>query len=692
MTPADQKQDATDEARKVKSMSAELGIDDILVEPGAEWADEPYRSGFTLRTIIGAFFIGFVMLPGLIYMGLVVGSNIGSGAQWVTVLLFLEIARRSYQRLTRQELMIINYMASSLTGMAGGIMLSGGVFASLIWQQYLKQSEAFRSFNLTDRMPRWFSPEIATLLDRSFFMEAWIPAIAVALLGMLLYKVQFFGLGYILYRVTSDVEKLPFPLARVAAEGSTALAEAGEDRKQSWRWSVFSVMAIVGIVWGFLYMGIPSLSGVLFGTRVNLIPIPFIDLTPYTESFLPSSALAIAFDLGLVLAAFVIPWRVVVGGSVTCIICQVILPPIFYRLGIHRQWQPGFGALDTQIANSLDVWMSVGIGAAISVAVTGIWFAIKHSRKTRGSRGGWDWKALRNPPAGRGDYSIALAVGFFVFSSIGFVVLVHGMINLGWFGGTPKPRADWFPLWILCVFSFLWTPINSYINAKLAGIGGSSVSLPFVREGSFLLSGYRHPDIWMAPIPLNDFSFAAGLFKQLELTRVKFSSLVRVEILSTLVLAAAGLLYWSYIWKLGPVPSGEYPFAQEMWPFIAKNTALWCSALGEGNNQVLSAIRGDLVIGSAAGFTALFAVFGWLGIPAAFYYGAVGGVGQFPHVAITMLIGLFIRLAVARKLGADNLRRYAPVMLTGFAAGFGIAGMIVVGIVLLKTAVTALAY
>lgn len=692
LKPASSAASAADEAENVRRMSAELGIDDILVEPAADWANEPYRTGFTLKTVLGAFFIGFVMLPGLIYMGLVVGANIGSGAQWVTVLLFLEMARRSYQKLSRQELMIINHMASALTGMAGGVMLSGGVFASLIWQQYLKQSEAFRSFNLTEQMPSWFSPELAPLLDRNFFMEAWIPAIAVALLGMVLYRIQFFGLGYILFRLTSDVEKLPFPMARVAAEGSTALAEAGEDRKESWRWSAFSLMAIVGIIWGAIYMGIPSISSVLFGTRVNLIPIPFLDLTLQTESFMPSAAVAVAFDLGLLLSAFVIPWRVVVGGSVACILCQVLLPPLLYKAGIHRQWQPGFGALDTQIANSLDLWMSVGIGAAISVAITGLWFAVKHSLRNRSGRSGWNWAALWNPPEGRGDYPVWVAVVLFFVAGSGFVLLVHGMINLGWFGGGRKPESEWFPLWILAVFAFLWTPINSYINAKLAGIGGSSVSLPFVREGSFLLSGYRHPDIWMAPIPLHDFSYAAGLYKQLELTRIKFTSLVKVELLSMVVLTVAGLLYWAYIWKLGPVPSDDYPFAREMWPFLAKNTALWCSALGEGNNQVLSAIRGDIVCGSAAGFTALFAVFGWFGIPAAYYYGVVGGVGQFPHVAITMLLGLGLRVLVARKLGVDNLRRYAPVMLTGFAAGFGIAGMIVVGIVLLKTAITSLVY
>jgi hypothetical protein len=247
-------------------------------------------------------------------------------------------------------------------------------------------------------------------------------------------------------------------------------------------------------------------------------------------------------------------------------------------------------------------------------------------------------------------------------------------------------------LWVLWFFALLWTPVNSYINAKLAGIGGQTVSIPFVREGSFVLSGYRHPDIWMAPIPLHDFSYAATLYKQLELTRVKFSSLVKVEIVSLIVLTIAWLFYWSYIWRLGPVPSDDYPFAREMWPFMAKNAALWTSALGEGNNQVLSAIRPGIVFGSAGIFMALFAVLSGAEIPLAYYFGAVGGVGQFPYIAVTLLAGLFLRFAVARRLGADKLRRYAPVMMTGFAAGFGIAGLLVVGIVLLKSAITALVY
>lgn len=671
-----------------------LGIGDIRSDVTDAWQDEPFQSGFSARVVAGALFIALVMMPGLIYMGLMVGTNIGSGAEWVTVLLFLELARRSYQALKRQELIVIHHMAVTLTGSMGGIMLAGGVFANLIWQQYLKQSDAYRNFNLTDQMPRWFSPPIEVLRDRTFLSEAWVPAIVVALLGLVLYRMQVFGIGYLVFRITSDVERLPFPLARIGAEGATALAESGKDERESWRWNVFSLLGIVGAVWGLLYMGIPAISAALFGTRVALIPIPFLDLTPYTQGLMPSAALAVGFNLALVLVAFVIPWRVVVGTAASCLLCQVALPPFLYRWGIHRQWQRGFSALDTQIANSLDLWLSVGIGAALSVAVTGVWMAARTTRQARreGRGAGYDWRALRHPPEGRGDFPFWLSFLLFLVSGAGYILLVNGIVNLGWLGGAPKPPAERFPLWILCAFAFFWTPVNTYIHARLAGIAGQQMSIPFVREGSIFLSQYRHPDIWVAPLPVNDFGYVSNLFKQLELVRVRFTSLVQVELLSIAVLTLAGFLYWTYLWSLGSIPSEAYPYAQEMWPFFAKNQALWASALGEGNTMMQDALNWKIVAGSAAGFCGLFAALSAGGIPLAYYFGAVGGVGQFPYIAVTMLVGLGVRYAVARRLGTENVKRYAPVMMAGFSAGFGIAGMLVVSIVLIKAAVSALAY
>ena len=72
-----------------------------------------FEDGFTLRTIIGVLFISLIMTPGEMYLGLVTGGSLGSAAQWVTVILFLEVAKRSFSSLKRQEIYLLVYVAGA---------------------------------------------------------------------------------------------------------------------------------------------------------------------------------------------------------------------------------------------------------------------------------------------------------------------------------------------------------------------------------------------------------------------------------------------------------------------------------------------------------------------------------------------------------------------------------------------------
>ena len=106
-------------------------------------AGEPrkFEDGFTIKTVIGALFIAFIMLPGGMYLGLVAGQDLGPAAEWVTIVLFAEIARRSFMPLKRQELYILFYTAVALAHMQlGALGISGGPFGGLIWEQYYIQS------------------------------------------------------------------------------------------------------------------------------------------------------------------------------------------------------------------------------------------------------------------------------------------------------------------------------------------------------------------------------------------------------------------------------------------------------------------------------------------------------------------------------------------------------------------------
>ena len=179
--------------------------------------------------------------------------GVGAAAQWVTVILFIEVAKRANAKLSRPQLFVLFYMSGSIVGQA--------VYGNLLWNQFLVRSDAAVSQGLSSLFPKWYAPIDPSAYDhRSFFQAAWLPA-----LGLFVFR-QFFGkldntvLGYGLFRLTSDVEKLPFPLAPIGAQGITALADdldGKEKTESSWRWRVFSIGAALGMVFGALYMAFP---------------------------------------------------------------------------------------------------------------------------------------------------------------------------------------------------------------------------------------------------------------------------------------------------------------------------------------------------------------------------------------------------------------------------------------------------
>src|SRR5438132_8407429 len=79
-----------------------------LLPPPDHWED-----GFGVKAMIGGLFVGLIMTPASMYMQLVVGADIGPAAQWVTIILFIEVARRAFTILKRPEIFVLYYMAGA---------------------------------------------------------------------------------------------------------------------------------------------------------------------------------------------------------------------------------------------------------------------------------------------------------------------------------------------------------------------------------------------------------------------------------------------------------------------------------------------------------------------------------------------------------------------------------------------------
>jgi hypothetical protein len=297
-----------------------------LMAPPDHWDD-----GFGLKAMIGGLFVGLIMTPASMYMSLVIGPNdMGPAAQWVTIILFIEVARRSFTVLSRPEIFVLYYMA-------GASMVSS---SGLLWNQFLVNSESMRQFGLADKIPPWVAPNSPDVLGtRSFFNPAWYAPIGLMILGQFLQRVDNFGLGYVMYRLTSDVEKLPFPMAPVAAQGITALADASGG-KETWRWRVFSFGAMLGMAFAVVYVALPSISSALLGESISIFPLPWKDLTSNTESFLPAVPMILSFNLGLLISGMVLPYGAMVGSFIG-LVCCIIANPILYKTGVPAQLGAG---------------------------------------------------------------------------------------------------------------------------------------------------------------------------------------------------------------------------------------------------------------------------------------------------------------------------------------------------------------
>jgi hypothetical protein len=639
-----------------------------------------FQEGFTFKTFLGALFIALFMLPGGMYLGLVAGQGVGDAAEWVTIVLFAEVARRSYQTLRRQEIYILYYIAASLTVVVNADRgLGGGPVANLVWNAYFATTPSAKA--IAHQIPTWAvpRPESAAIVHRELWNQAWWTPLLLLAITEFCGRLSWMGMGYALFRITSDIEKLPFPMAPVAASGATALSEAGTE---GWRWGIFSTGAVVGMLFAIFYIALPVVSGVLTGHSFEIFPIPFADFTPSTETVLPAAVIGVSFSLGNVLTGFVLPFEIVAGAALASVLSMIVANPILYHFGLLPDYHFGANSFVAKLTVDMDFWLSIGIGVNIAVGILGIALVVKafseagkHRRESRFSL---------SPPPGRGDVPIWIAIGAWLVATAVQVVLCRLLVPT-------------FPVWILLVFGFLWSPLNSYISARMYGLSGRGVAFPYLKEASIVAARYPRVDVWYAPIPIADYGATAQRFREVELTGTKLTSLVKAEFAMFVLVSVASFGFWAFFWNSNALPSATFPYAQRFWPIQAQLQAVLQQInLPHGGGQTnwfLRAIRPDYIGYGTVGGLLCYGLFSFLKLPMLFFYGFAGGIGLFPANTAPQLLGAwFGRRYMSKRYGAENWARYAPVLLAGFSCGTGLVSLLAISLALLAKAVAKLPY
>ncbi len=661
------------EVRNRVSGDKELDLYRSLLEEPTE-----FKNGFTWVSVAGAFFCGLLMMPGTIYLSLITGGGIA--ASWVTLIIFSEVTRRAMKSLSRQELVVLLSVA--------GAMSTGGPIADLIWRQYLIRSDAVRDMGLLGQFPSWYAPQPGSeaLLTRNLFHVDWLMPIALMVFLSVIGTLRSFTLGYFFFRITSDIERLPFPFATVGAQGAMALAEAGE-KKATWKWKVFSLGAFLGLGFAAVQLGIPLLTGAFLTKPVMLIPLPWYDMTTLTESILPATPFGMVIDLGLVLTGMLIPFSAVIGTA-SGILLTLVMNPLLHKLGVLTRWQPGMDTISTTFNNSLDFWMSFSLGVTFGIAVISIYQTVRdfvrnmrRIRKERKEQTSLTARAEKiwDTPPGRGDFSPWLAVALYGFGSLLVIGVSHMLV----------PR---FPVYFLFLFTLLYTPLMSYVDARLSGICGLTVDIPLVKEAAIILSGYKGIDIWLAPIPVGQYAGQVSGFRSTELTGTNFFSNIKSYALTMPLGFILSFLFWAFIWKSGAIPSDLYPYAQKMWELNAKNTVLLYSSTlpTEGVKPLFFQALHPAVMGGAFSFSLItYFILSAFSLPVMAVYGFVQSVGHMPHSFMLIIVGALLgRFHLRKRFGEKRFLQMVPVLLAGYGTGVGLVALIGVAVNLIVSAVS----
>ncbi len=634
---------------------------------------DSFEDGFSLSSLLGTLFLALVMIPGCLYMQLIAGAGIGPAAQWVTVILFIEMAKRANARLSRAQLFVLFYIA--------GLVVSANVHSTPLFRQFLVRSEAAVSFGISSLIPAWVAPtDPDAYVTRSFFQLVWLPAIGLMVFTMFFGQLNQAILGYGLFRVASDIEKLPFPMAPVGAQGIVALAEEVEGTSEgstgtTSRWRLFCIGGAIGMAFGSIYMALPTLTGAILGTTMSVLPIPFTDWSEYTKGILPATPTGFCFDLGTVVSGMILPYYAMLGSFIGMVLTY-IANPLLYKFNVLNLYEPGDKTVEICFKNQIDLYFSLSIGLALAIAAIGVAAVFRREAKDKREH------VSTEVPKGRGDIPNWLMISFYFISTSLYIAIS------GWL-------IDWHPIvmLVLVFYGFIYTPMISYVTARLEGLAGQVVEIPFIKEISFIISGYKGVAIWFIPVPMANYGGQTVFYRQAELVGTKFTSLWKSNLILMPIVIAATIGFSSFIWSLAEIPSYVYPYTQEMWDMEAKNACLlFSSTLGEYSpfEKALSAPK--VATGFGVGMCVYWALAAF-NAPVMLFYGLIRGIGSIlPHMVIPQFIGALIgRYYFQRKYGAE-WRKYVPVLGAGFFVGGGLVSMLCIGIVFLFKSASSLPY
>jgi len=627
-----------------------------------------FKSGLTLRTILALLLSSAIFMPVGAYLSMTSGAGLAGAHAYIVLILFIEIASIVGSPLTKQEVFLILVMMQ-----VGTI----GMF-DFIYRQYLVTSPIGWSFidpytkkPVPEVIPSFYVPNWKYIeFSRTYLASVWLLPVTLTIIMTVLNVLAEMALTIICSQLYIATEKLPFPLAEIPGEIVNTLTD-----RRSRKMEVFTMAMLAGGIYSFILYGIRGIALGLWNVNLQLIPVPWVDLTTGLfgiEKYLPGAALGIATDPIAWVSGFLIPFPALVymliASILTWIIGNNLALTVFSSIFPEwkSEWTYGMTMSLVLQRSTLRVWIMPTIGVTLAIATLTL---VKHRKViVKGLASLWKITGVERLP-GLPSLPIVLAV---YFSSTILSVLIF------------KFFVPDFPLIPALIVSVVFSFINAVIGTRALGETGVAVSIPYVWPATIFLTGYEKIDAWfLSPV------IAGGTtpgwvqtIKVAQLTETRLMDFFYAYVFAFIFDLIFGLIYANLFWAIAPIPSTTYPYTLISWPVSVINQLVWATKQVFRINlnvglfffvlTIIVGVLGDLI-------QSMFSVpFSLMGLAA--------GMSTLPAYTIPLFISGFLgNFVFPRIFGKERWDQNKAVIVAGIATGNGIViGVVTVLVLLVK--------
>jgi hypothetical protein len=610
-----------------------------------------FRSGLTWRVVAALVAAALFFVPINLYLNLVTGGSVATAALYVIAILVTELARMGAKPLSSSEVFLL-YAGTGVT------VASLTPYYWLVYRAFFVNSPFTFAFSIDGLplpylVPDWLAPPYGSpaYALRTLFNPAWAKPMAVATLFFALTVAADVGLGILLSYVMVEVEKLRFPFAYVDGALIEVLTERRSEHVRAF---------LAGFYPGLMY-GALLYAGQAFG--VQILPLPWFDLTWFTEKYVPGALVGLATDPGFIALGMMLDLPVAgfmaLGSCLVWILFNYVFTvnPAFFPVWA-REYYKGMTLAIIYQRSFQRVWISPFFGVALGMAAA-ITVALRRSI-VRAFR-------LIAKPAEAGAFpSLKLAAAMFLAGSLGSVV-VYSFLVPG------------IPLYVTLATSLALSFFLAVVVSRAVGELGFFPALPWPWQAIVYFTPYKGYAgwVWSPYISTGVQGSMCQAVKVAYLTRTKPFDYFKVYVLGQALNAVVGLLAMDMLWRLAPIPSSAYPNSLVFWPMFATNDALFATRQITLDPKVIGV--------SALASFALMAVSPLLakvGLPSA--VPLLSGLFIIPPYALAILVGSAIGHLVGKRMLGERWSSLRPMIAAGLLAGVGI--FVGVGIALLLVA------